>query len=72
MFSLRAVMVASQHSLSGAARAAAADSVSEEWVTPTTTAAKKNSIAPTAASILEGQKIFSMNCESKSGATAVF
>jgi hypothetical protein len=45
-------MVASQHSLSGAARATAADSVSEEWVTPTTTAAKKNSIAPTEASVL--------------------
>ena len=64
-------MVASQHSLSRAARATA-DSVSEEWVTPTTTAAKKNSIAPTEASILEGQKIFSMNRESKSGATTVF
>jgi hypothetical protein len=54
-------MVASQHSLSGAARATAADSVSEEWVTPTTTASKKNSIAPTEASTLKGQKIFSMN-----------
>jgi len=39
-----------------------ADSISEKWVTATTTATKKNPIAPTEASTLAGQKIYLKHC----------
>ncbi len=39
-----------------------ADSISEKCVTTTTSAAKKNPIAPTEASIVAGQKIYFKHC----------
>ena len=39
-----------------------ADSISEKWVTPTTSAAKKNPIAPTQDSIVAGQKVYLKHC----------
>src|SRR5438128_11131593 len=39
-----------------------ADSISEQWVTPSISAEKKNPIAPTEASILAGQKIYLKHC----------
>src|SRR5215831_5840562 len=39
-----------------------ADSISQKWVTPTTSAAKKNPIAPTQDSIVAGQKMYLKHC----------
>ena len=50
--------------------AAAADSMSGKWLSPASSAAKKNPIAPTQDSIAAGQKIYSktcMMCHGKSG-----
>ena len=41
---------------------AAADSMSEKWLSPAASASKKNPIAPTQASIAAGQKIYSKTC----------
>jgi len=41
---------------------AAADSMAEKWLSPAPSAAKKNPIAPTQASIAAGQKIYSKTC----------
>jgi mono/diheme cytochrome c family protein len=43
-------------------RAAAADSMSNKWLSPAPSAAKKNPIAPTQESIAAGQKIYSKTC----------
>jgi len=42
--------------------AAAADSISNKWLSPAPNAAKKNPIAPTQQSIATGQKIYSKTC----------
>ena len=42
--------------------AAAADSMSDKWLSPGPSAAKKNPIAPTPESIAAGQKIYSKTC----------
>jgi mono/diheme cytochrome c family protein len=42
--------------------AAAADSMSNKWLSPAPSAAKKNPIAPTQESIAAGQKIYSKTC----------
>src|SRR5215472_678304 len=42
--------------------AAAADSMSDKWLSPAPTAAKKNPIAQTPESIAAGQKIYSKTC----------
>jgi len=42
--------------------AAAADSMSEKWLSPAASASKKNAIAPTQASIAAGQKSYSKTC----------
>jgi mono/diheme cytochrome c family protein len=47
---------------SWADRLAAADSISDKWLTPAPSAAKKNPIAPTHESIAAGQKIYSKTC----------
>jgi mono/diheme cytochrome c family protein len=47
-----------------------ADSMSEKWLSPAPSAAKKNPIAPTQNSIAAGQKVYSktcMMCHGKSG-----
>jgi mono/diheme cytochrome c family protein len=41
---------------------AAADSLSNKWLSPAPSAAKKNPIAPTQESLAAGQKIFSKTC----------
>jgi mono/diheme cytochrome c family protein len=41
---------------------AAADSMSDKWLSPAPSAAKKNPIAPTQNSIAAGQKIYSKTC----------
>jgi mono/diheme cytochrome c family protein len=41
---------------------AAADSISDKWLSPGPSAAKKNPIAPTQQSIASGQKIYSKTC----------
>lgn len=41
---------------------AAADSLTEKWLSPAPSAAKKNPIAPTQDSIAAGQKIYSKTC----------
>jgi mono/diheme cytochrome c family protein len=41
---------------------AAADSISDKWLSPAPSAAKKNPIAPTQQSIASGQKIYSKTC----------
>ena len=41
---------------------AAADSMSDKWLSPAPSAAKKNPIAPTQESIAAGQKIYSKTC----------
>jgi len=41
---------------------AAADSMSDKWLSPAPSAAKKNPIAPTQQSIAAGQKIYSKTC----------
>ena len=43
-------------------RMAAADSMAGKWLSPAPSAAKKNPIAPTQASIAAGQKIYSKTC----------
>ena len=43
-------------------RMAAADSMAEKWLSPAPSAAKKNPIALTQASIAAGQKIYSKTC----------
>ena len=43
-------------------RLAAADSMSNKWLSPAPSAAKKNPIAPTQESIAAGQKIYSKTC----------
>src|SRR5437762_13889848 len=51
-------------------RAARADSMSDKWLSPAPSAAKKSPIAPTQDSIAAGQKIYSktcMMCHGKSG-----
>jgi mono/diheme cytochrome c family protein len=47
---------------SWADRLAAGDSISDKWLTPAPSAAKKNPIAPTHESIAAGQKIYSKTC----------
>jgi len=42
--------------------AAAADSMSDKWLSPAPSAAKKNPIEPTQDSIAAGQKIYSKTC----------
>jgi mono/diheme cytochrome c family protein len=42
--------------------AAAADSMSDKWLSPGPSAARKNPIAPTQQSIAAGQKIYSKTC----------
>jgi mono/diheme cytochrome c family protein len=42
--------------------AAGADSMSEKWLSPPSSAAKKNPIPPTQPSIAAGQKIYSKTC----------
>jgi len=42
--------------------AAAADSMSDKWLSPAPSAAKKNPIEPTQHSIAAGQKIYSKSC----------
>jgi mono/diheme cytochrome c family protein len=49
---------------------ASADSLTEKWLSPAPSAAKKNPVAPTQASVAAGQKIYSktcMMCHGKSG-----
>src|SRR5512132_421586 len=48
---------------------AAADSMSDKWLSPAPTAAKKNPIAPTQESIAAGQKIYSKTCAMCHGKT---
>src|SRR2546430_3349718 len=43
-------------------RIAAADSMAEKWLSPAPSAAKKNPIASTQASIAQGQKTYSKTC----------
>ena len=50
-------------------RAAAADSKSDKWLSPAPSAAKKNPVAPTQASIAAGQKIYSKTCAMCHGKT---
>ena len=45
-----------------AGNATAADSMSDKWLSPAPSAAKKNPIAPTEDSIAAGQKIYSKTC----------
>ena len=47
--------------------AAAADSTTDKWLSPAPSAAKKNPIAPTQASLAAGQKIFLKTCSSCHG-----
>ncbi len=61
-FSLAAAIVTIAALAFSRGGATAADSVSEKWVTPTSSAAKKNPIAPTEASIAAGQKIYLKHC----------
>jgi mono/diheme cytochrome c family protein len=49
--------------------AAAADSLSDKWLSPAPSAAKKNPIAPTRESIAAGQKIYSKTCAMCHGKT---
>lgn|SRR5574338_110235 len=58
-FLLFSVLVLLMLASSGSARA---DSLSEKWLTPAPSAAKKNPIAPTQESIGAGQKIYSKTC----------
>src|SRR5262249_21396265 len=46
-----------------------ADSISQKWATPTSTAAKKNPIAPREASIAAEQKIYLKHCATCRGKT---
>jgi len=55
------------YSVGGAA--AAGDSMSGKWLSPAESAAKKNPIAPTQASIAAGQKIYSKICAQCHGKT---
>ena len=43
-------------------RARAADSMSDKWLSPAPSAAKKNLIAPTQESVAAGRKIYSKTC----------
>jgi mono/diheme cytochrome c family protein len=47
--------------------AAAADSMTDKWVSPASSAAKKNPIASTSESLAAGQKIYSKTCSSCHG-----
>jgi mono/diheme cytochrome c family protein len=49
--------------------AAVADSMSDKWLSPGPSAAKKNPIAPTQQSIAAGQKIYSKTCAMCHGKT---
>ena len=49
--------------------AAAADSLSDKWLSPAPSAAKKNPVAPTQQSIAAGQKIYSKTCAMCHGKT---
>jgi mono/diheme cytochrome c family protein len=49
--------------------AAAADSLSDKWLSPAPSAAKKNPVAPTQQSIAAGQKIYLKTCAMCHGKT---
>ena len=62
MFVLAVAVLALLTFASWADSVAAADSMSDKWLTPAPSAAKKNPIAPTPESIAAGQKIYSKTC----------
>lgn len=55
--------------LAYSSRSAQADSLSEKWLSPAPSAAKKNPIAPTQESIGAGQKIYAKTCTMCHGKT---
>jgi mono/diheme cytochrome c family protein len=62
MFILTVAVLALLTFASWADRLAAAHSMSDKWLSPAPSAAKKNPIAPTQQSIAAGQKIYSKTC----------
>jgi mono/diheme cytochrome c family protein len=60
IFTLPSVLVVLTLTCSGGP--AQADSMSEKWLSPAASAAKKNPIAPTHESLAAGQKIYSKTC----------
>jgi mono/diheme cytochrome c family protein len=62
MFILTVAVLALLPFASWADRLAAAHSMSDKWLSPAPSAAKKNPIAPTQQSIAAGQKIYSKTC----------
>jgi mono/diheme cytochrome c family protein len=62
MFILTVAVLALLPFASWGDRLAAAHSMSDKWLSPAPSAAKKNPIAPTQQSIAAGQKIYSKTC----------
>ena len=61
VFSMLGVLALLTFAYSGGG-AAGADSMAEKWLSPASSAAKKNPIAPTQDSIAAGQRIYSKTC----------